>query len=214
MKELSPHIRKRLPPLKLYLEDIEFLVNRLKSISNEITIKTATHEFENVSEFSDTQKEPFRTLQIASRRPYLIVELNKSSASIYLSEDLPDGRGVFEQIDSYLRKRRRTFTSILTSPVLIVSYLILVSFAPFFLTKVVPPPFQLFGLLVWVSFFLFLYLVAFFLHTQTYTIVIPKRRSDAPSFWERNWEKIALALIAGFVGFFLGWLSKLLPGPK
>jgi hypothetical protein len=44
MKALLPIVRKTLPPLKLYLEDIEFLVKRLESISDKVTITTQTHD--------------------------------------------------------------------------------------------------------------------------------------------------------------------------
>jgi hypothetical protein len=43
-----------------------------------------------------------------------------------------------------------------------------------------------------------------------HSAIIPKYRVDAPSFWERNWEKLLFAII----GFILGWLSRFLPRPK
>lgn len=214
MKELRPSIHKNLPPLKLYLEDIEFLVKRLESISGTITIKTQTHEFENITEFSEITKDPLRTLEVRSRNPFLSVVLGKSSAYLYLSEDLPEARGVLEQIDSYLRKRRKTFTSVLVSPVGWLVWIALVVITPVLIAGLCPPRFQVLGLLGWISLASLFYLFGFFLYRQRYTIVIPKRRSEAPSFWERNWEKIIIAILVGLLGFFLGWLSRFLPGPK
>jgi hypothetical protein len=214
MKELRPSIRKNLPPLKLYLEDIEFLVKRLESISSRITIKTDTHEFENISEFSNTQKEALRKLQILSRDPYLIVELNQLSASLYLSEDRPDARGVFEQIKSHLQKRRKFFTAIFFSPIFFIPSIAFCLLVAPLISRFVPSSFQLFALLAW----LFLYVCAgclfLFLHNRRYNIIIPKRRSDAPSFWERNWEKIVIGVLTGLLGLLIGWLIKFLPGPK
>jgi hypothetical protein len=218
MKELLPSIRKTLPPLKLYLEDIEFLVKRLESISDDITITTRTHEFENITEFCEVTKNPLRTLRVESRNPHLQVDLNRFSASLYLSEDRSEARGVLEQIDSYLRRRRKPLTSILISSVPTIAYLALPMFAPFFVARLFPPKFQSIGAFLLFSLSFFPLLFGLFLWRQKYTIVIPKHRSDASSFWERNWEKIAIAivtgLITGILGFLLGWLIKFLPGPK
>jgi hypothetical protein len=121
MKPLVNQIRRHLPPLKLYLEDLEQIVQLLNSISSNVRIRTNEHEFESVSELSQIKQKVLRNLQIYSSDSEISLRLTRNSATLYLEEDLPANRGVFEQISRCLTKRRTYGIPILTWSAVLVA---------------------------------------------------------------------------------------------
>lgn len=218
MKPLVNSIGKHLPPLKLYLDDLEYIVQLLESVSSEVTIKTREHELANLSELSTLKKKVLRELHILSKRPWISLDLTTNSVFLYTEEDLPANVGVFEQIYNRLIKGRTHLLNvvrwccILLSLLLTVIILVDLSFRTFTGKFWLPDPTTLIvtclNLVVLVLFFYFN------ARKRFYTTVIPKHRIDAPSFWENNWEKIAVAVFIALISFALGWLSRFLPGPK
>jgi len=87
MKPLLNSIRRQLPPVKLYLDDLEYIVRLLKSVSSEVTIKTQEHEFSNLSELSQIKEKVLRELEIESRSAYISLNLATKSA-FYTSQKI------------------------------------------------------------------------------------------------------------------------------
>src|ERR1700736_549677 len=119
MKLRARALRRELPPLKLYLEDLEYVVQLLNSISSEVIIRTDEHEFESLSELSQIKKKVLRNLQIGSSDPRISLDLSARSSYLHLIDNLPASRGVFEQIYSHVIKHRTYLLTFLRySPIL------------------------------------------------------------------------------------------------
>jgi hypothetical protein len=102
MKLRAKAIHRNLPPLKLYLEDLEYVIQLLNSISSEVIIRTDEHEFESLSELSQTKQKVFRNLEIRSSDPRISLDLSTRSSYLHLIDNLPASKGVFEQIYSHV----------------------------------------------------------------------------------------------------------------
>jgi hypothetical protein len=98
-------IQRSLPPIKLYLDDIDYLFQAVKEINQQTEIVTSEHILSDPSEISQIHKRAFHHLKVHSSHPYFEISLQRSYASIECSEQL-QCRGVMDKVSRYLRKRR------------------------------------------------------------------------------------------------------------
>jgi hypothetical protein len=216
IKKLFSPLTKSLPPLKLYLNDLEHVewLAKDSDILSNISFFSDEYEFDSVSDMAGSKQKVFRKLLIVittKSNTSISINLNRTSGNIYLgSADLAAERRLFEQLLNYLRKRWNW-------PITLWFYVPLGSMLLMFLAALI------FGLLsihlatvcavvgILISFLGVL--VGIFLGGYRSTTIFLTRRSDSPSFWERNWEKIVVGVITLIIGVLLGWLAKFLPGP-
>jgi hypothetical protein len=214
-------INRKLPPLKLYLEDIEHMVDLLKPVSLNPTILTDEYEYANLSELQGEKQKVLRKLLItADTSDGFSIALNLKSDSADLSvigAEQPNMRGVFDQVLDYLRERKEY--AIMLSRFAFFCFLFLVaSLAPLLFDRFdVTYAGLLIILAAVVAISTILGLTQSFLATHRYSTILLTYGSNAPSFWKRNWEKIAIAVVSGLInlviGIILGWGARFLPGP-
>ena len=217
MKRLISTIVRKLPPIKLYLEDLEYLDSQLRSIPANVTIFTDEYEFENVEELSKTVKEKVvRKLNIQAITTDgftigLVVAEDSAHLSLVGANDAK-ARGVFEQLLTYLRERRNSVIMLIVRsawPIVLLLTSVTIYSGVQHQGHVSPTL-----LISWIIICLVCLIVATAINDRSYTTIYLKHRADAPSFWERNWEKILIAVVNLIIGIVLGWLARFLPGPK
>jgi hypothetical protein len=222
MKRLVQSIRKTLPPLTLYLDDIEYFIDRLKDVTPNIVIRTPEYELNDASELSDIKQKLVRDFIITTQDPSITLTLTKSSADLLLAADEPQGRFAIEHIYDYLCQRRANIRVIL--PYFMPLPLIVLFFVFLYVNAHYPDAITKYSTLL-LSIFAFLggllllcSAVGTFLQNNRYSIVFLTHRSDTPSFWQRNWEKLLIKLIPGAIllvaSFLLGRCTSFLPGIK
>jgi len=205
---------EHLKQVLLYRDDIEHIIELLREVSPNVELSTDEHKFSDVKEWAEVKRDYFTNLQIATRNPYVSLDLSERSVWLYIAEDTPQSRGVFEKIKRFLmnRKHPRQWLLNFWMPNLVLYiWIFLFNLAlwgriPFWGSKST----------VWtVSGICFLgyaywWWLTFRAQTRRYSIIVPKYRVDAPRFWKRNADKIVVAIIAAIFGSLLTLLIKAL----
>ncbi|MEK0338501.1 MAG: hypothetical protein QQN41_13815, partial [Nitrosopumilus sp.] len=94
MRKIKKPIRKELPPVKLYLDDLQSICEILKQKTNSIDITTEDYELEDIKQLKSLEIEKIHYLSIKCSDPYISIEFDPSSASIYFAEDTTYNRGI------------------------------------------------------------------------------------------------------------------------
>jgi hypothetical protein len=217
MKKLASTVIKKLPPLKLYLDDLERIVELMNSIDCKITILTDEYELENLAELGQLKKKVLHELQINATTPNfhsIALSLTQNSADLSIGgTDKAEMRGVFEQLLSYLQGRKTHLMTLLKTIIscLVPFGIVFIAFLTHNSKLAFVPPLALIILTGIVTPIWALYS---FVGNNYYSTIFLSLKSDAPSYWERNKEKIWLVIITAVISFLFGWLARFLPGPK
>ena len=107
MKELKKTISVSLPPIRLYLDDVQRIYDILKKNCERIDIKTDKYEFNDVSDLEKLKATKIHKLDFSCYTPYISIGFNTSSARIYIGEDTTLNRGVLSEINEVLSNCRR-----------------------------------------------------------------------------------------------------------
>ncbi len=205
---------EQLKQVLLYREDIEQIVELLREVSPNVELSTDEHKFSDVKEWADMKRDYFTNMQVATRDPYVSLDLSKSSVWLYIAEDTPQSRGAFEKIKRFLMDRKPPGQWLLNfwMPSLVLNVSILL-FNLALWGKI--PLWGKNGIFLTVTGLFMLgcvwwWWLAFRAQTRKYSIVVPKYRLDAPDFWKRNADKIVIAVISAIVGGLLTLLIKVL----
>lgn len=187
---------ERLPPLCLYLNDLEDVVAIIRQVSPTINITTSSHSFDGLEDLRENGPKTFHRLQIASSEPYITLDLQPYKIEIYISDDTPEERGILEQLKSRLLKCRAPLAWTTSNRI-----------GPFVFGATIT------ALVIWVRPLwiaslallpvLLLLLAGWRLSFNTYATIHLVTRAERPSFWERNKDQILLAIISGVIGAFI-----------
>jgi len=206
----SEHLKRVL----LYRDDIEQIVELLREVSPNVELSTDEHKFSDVKEWADMKRDYFTNMQVKTRDPYVSLNLSKSSVWLYIDEDTPQSRGAFEKVKRFLMERKPPGQWLLNAwmPPIVFSLL----WIPF-------------DLALWGKNWALLTVTGIFMlgnvgwwwlavraHTHKYSVIVPKYRVEAPNFWQRNADKIVVAIISAVFGSLLTLLIKALTtkGPQ
>jgi len=204
--------------VKLYLDDVEEIVDSFKEISGKVMISTDEYSVDAVSELSEIHH--IKELTIWSGLPYLGLMVTRHYVSLRsLGSSSTQMRGVASKISDILKSRTRLYPlSLLStaSPYLGVVWGLLLPLGLISIAEGVRNKqlwlFSL-GSAATVLGMVMAYLGIFGLGSR----IISKKRSAEESFWERNKDTVVVSTIMLFLGAlltFLGQLAwKLLLGP-
>ena len=207
MEKKTPSRSETLKPVKLYLDDLEQIVSILKAESSEVKIETDEYKYESLEELVGSKKETIYKLKlICGKWPHVDLNLNSYSVELFISEDEPKLRGVFEKIKEILVKRERIYRRFVS-----FRWAMIFSLAPgiIFLGKVVffpsaPTPFSFLWFFIILSLIINLWLR---LERDKYSIIVLKHKIDQESFLKRNKDQVWLLIfgaVFGIVGTVLG----------
>lgn len=208
MKRTPQSLTRYFGPVILYRDDIEQIIKVMKSVTEKVEISGEGYTFETEQEWVDLKFDQLTSFQVrSSGKSYLSFVLSKSDVYLFLGDDLPEGRGAFEQIKTIVRHcgRRPQFLYSFGGSFSISVFGLLgcVAILTQVLTKnsALLPPFAVAVALsgVWSTWWTYL-------SKFRNGIVIPKYRRDVPNFWTRNADKIALAVISCLIGAAVSWL--------
>lgn len=204
-----------LPPVKLYLDDIEKIVEILREVSTTIKIETDEYSIEDVKELASLDKERVTELNIQSAEPYLNLRIGPQKSWLNIAKDEPSSRGTFEKIKEVLFLRRRKALGFLDKWSITFPLTWLLGFATVeFMIKAIRGGGTLFiiGSIISPLILLFYLLLASYFWSHGSFIIILRRRSQEQSFIKRNKDRIIvgvlLALVSGAIGLIIGRLTK------
>jgi len=215
MKKLKKPLTKDLPPIKLYLDDLEAIFYVLEQKVKGIDITTEDYKLEDIKQLKSLEIRKIHYLSIRCNDPYMSIEFRGNSASIYFAEDSTYNRGILSEIEDILNKRKaflgRFFASNWATFVLGgfsgFSFVVMLAM----LRNESLAYFWLFVGLVLLSIFFSVH--SFRLGLWNYCTIALSKRKEENSFWKRNRDPILVAIIAAIAGslvtIFALWMLKL-----
>jgi hypothetical protein len=197
-KKKSPSRTQNFKPVRLFLDDIKAIVDILQAVTKKVSIETEEYRFASVEELLKLEKESINNLTIScgnwAEIPNIRLSLKPGGTELYIDEDEPVSRGIFEKVKDVLIKCERPHARVLQFA---ANYLLLVlamALAP--LTFFLPKDFT-WSLLAIEWLLIILGLLggrwARKDRFQRYSIIILKKRVERKSVWERNQDQILLS---------------------
>jgi len=205
MKKVPQSHGEQLKPVKIYFDDLKEIIDILKTTCKQIKIQTEEYLLDDLNELSALKKEILHSLTITGLNPYICLDMTPYRISLYINEDSPESRGLFEKIKEILVRRRRRLASLLHNPILQGISLPITIWGLYNALKM-KSPFLIF--LTGVSFLLciFWWIYGNKDRTQRYTIIIPKYRIESPGFLKRNKDSIIVGIISALTGALITYI--------
>lgn len=207
MKKKKRNFRKTISKIKnVYLDDIEYILDVLKTKVSKVTLTVDDYELESIEEIKDWKKGKPRNIEFngsagtSSSWFYFSLDINENGIALYSSNDDADSLGMFEKIKSHFENRRRLIGVSDGTMKLLIFLAFLFS-----INAVVDKKYYVFLALITSAILFFLILKMDLFNTK----IIFKYKGDDLSFWQRNAEKIFLSAISAILGAVLSHLPDL-----
>jgi uncharacterized membrane protein len=120
MKKLEKSIFVNLPPVKLFLEDIEAIEEIYKENCETFEIRTDSYILNSSEELRNLGQEKLNYLYFGSWNPYITLEIEGNSVHIYSGRDDAISIGIVNKIKSILDRRINFLSYFANSWILII----------------------------------------------------------------------------------------------
>lgn len=118
MLKLKKGRSERLPPLILYIDDIDRIYHLFEEVNPEIRISTADYAFDNLEELKASGIEKTNYLSMHTTDPSISLKLEPYSSTLQCDDSVAIQRATIDKIRHILFRRKRYLTRILRSGVL------------------------------------------------------------------------------------------------
>jgi hypothetical protein len=216
--------------VRVYLDDIQEIFSILKEVAGDVRIQADDFVATEPQDLLDISSETINELTIVATQPNVTVTLSGSTATLEATDADMATLGAVKRIEERMRHRRRPLKRLVWNkdqPPVVVGLALALSIAAcvFAIAALASPtaPNPQFGAnsdtpteigVEWVIGIWVLTLLAIVfsvvLTARRQAIVIPRSQKDAPPFWERNKDEIAISAIFTFIGGVLGIVGTLL----
>ena len=195
MKSRPLPIIEKLPQSNLYLDDVKYLyeliseISEAKDVSIKIKTKDTEYELETLDDIMKIESFPvndFNYIKISCLKPYMVIDLTNYNAEVFISKDTPVLRGTMEKVKSRIKMRSRKLSWLISNPFLPA--------IPFIIALNYIKDGQYINGGIIIGLCLILYLLGLYLNFYKYSIIHTKFKKNLPSFFERNKDKIILAI--------------------
>lgn len=195
MEQIQNSISKKLPPVRLYIDDVRELHDFVRETAKEVTLNTSGYRLDNSEELRDVPTPHIHNLDISAYRPHIQVRLTEVSADIYIGNGDVQAEGIAARIESILLKAR---VKVYFLPMGFLSGF--VASLPFcvgvFLMNLVIAATGAALILAYAI----IGTIDFRFRTRSYCTIVPVARKDEANFWKRNKDQIFLLLIGAIIG--------------
>ena len=207
MKKKLHSISKHLPPVKLYLDDVNEIVSRLQSLCSKIEYSTKNYEFESLDELKQNCGSNLKELAIQGRSPYISVDIRKHDVHLYTSGESETTIGLYYSLKEFLQQKSGWYSKFLNIwlwGTLLWIFLIVFSNV---IKELKDLPDILKYFYIFLSFIFFFFLLSLLNRWKGSTIYL-ENRYKVSNFWERNKDKIITTIIGALIGTFLTILFR------
>ncbi len=205
MEKIKNPIHKKLPPLVLYLDDIQELCEFLKVIAKRpVIIETCNYKLNTLEELSKLKEEKTNSITFKCDEPFFSIELHKSGGFIFISktkiEDV-EAEGIVASIEKILLPHRKSFVFSTVSNSYLGSLLLGASTTQLVIGKIGKSNnliLYLFALALFII-SVFWTILGFRLSIKRYNTVFLKLRKESASFWKRNKDQIIVGVVTAVI---------------
>lgn len=210
MKKITKSLTKRFDSVKLYLEDINEILEEIKKLKTKsIKIITDSHEY-GENELDKIEQSPLKLEIIAHTEDgkYINIDFNSHGLHdlfFYSSHDDILAQGLLSVIERKFKSKRRNVFNLLRSQVLqtIILIILIVNFG---LNILANKPLGALALLIGIFVFIISIFVLDMFLNKNLLILIHKK--NAPNIFQRNKDalfvNVLTALISGIIGVAIG----------
>jgi len=221
MRIKSNTLYSRLPPVRLYLDDLLELDELLRKASDKVTwivmYEAKRYELDGVAELSQLKRYTLDGVEVSIRNPYVSVKVDPTSVFVHVWGDDALCAGLHAQLIRFCRSRR-------TLPFCFVDWQMAMGLTSLIVSA-------MFAIVLLLRFYLhlrpttgqtlyyaatpILVLVFFWLLPRPFrSRIVLKHRVDAPGFFARNYDRIVLAIIGAIAVTGITLLASKLLGGK
>jgi hypothetical protein len=219
MEAQPQQVRRSVKRCRLYLDDVQAIVDVLGAGGGEVEITVPGYGTKDGADaLLALNQETLNVIEIRRRQPdYVAVVLGPAQGLVFGSSDDSETLGTVTKIEDIIRRRRRWPSTIAFNPVtfvlLVIAWVAIILgadsatrahahwswttrtllFAPLALIAIQC------ALTAWIT-------------LRRYTIIVCARRHNAPSFWKRNRDLIAVGSLTAVIGAVIGALLVKLLG--
>lgn len=118
MERKTKSLGASLKAVILYRDDLEKIIEILKTGSGDIKIENKEYKFNALDELGNLKKDFITDIELSQSIPYVSVSFTQNSVWLYASDDSPASVGIFEQIRNYILSRRRKLAWLTENPFL------------------------------------------------------------------------------------------------
>lgn len=206
LKKVAKPISIKIPPIRLFLEDVEAIEEVYKEYCKEYKITTDEYELDCTEDLRKIEKDKLGELCFESSEPHIVVDFHPSRASIYSSDSSVISTGVVSKIRAILAKRTTPLRYFAKFWLVIVMTGAVALSLPLF-GKILPNiemfpimAFSVLGILicwiVWAAMF----------EDKYYSLIYLKTRSSQKNFFLRNKDQVLLSIFSAFLGAAMSFL--------
>jgi len=199
-------------PVVVWLEDLEELCDAFKEEGGEVEISTDDCQFDSIKEAADYfGQRPQYDFKLSSSKPYAAVEFGLRTR-VYVAAG-PDSARLYRDLDEILTRSQRwpsfLYSYRIVVPMILSTWIIVpiiegshkwVSAAGLAWPQILLMPLYVWAIWVW------------FIRSYRSSVIKFRRRSDVPTFVERNRDelisKIVVSVISAIIGGAVGWWLK------
>lgn len=191
MQKLTKSHGELLKPVKLYLNDLERIVELLQEVATDVDISTDEYTLTDLNQLSELKKEHLTFLELEVSDPYISFNLEPHQVWLFIGRDDMVSRGTFEKIKQVLVQRKRPLAWLLHSS---VTSGLFTGLALGVLVTGVSIGNSIIAVLSTLALFLGVWWM-WYGHKdrfKRYSIIIPKYRVDEPSFLKKTLMTLSL----------------------
>jgi hypothetical protein len=210
MKKLVGSYAVKLPPLRLFIDDIEEIARVLSEASENIQIRSDNYELDNASDLFNLDVDTINNLELSSNNPYISAKFLRGGARLYISTDDAYSRGILEKIKQICLKRRRRFASFVVK--FWPSYVfVFIGITLMGMSKINRVYFPL-GLLAFL-FYVFLAIANYIVDLRRYSVIVISKSTERPNFLKRNSDEIIIGVGSAIIGGLIVLAITMLVNP-
>lgn len=211
MEKKTKSLGQHLPPVRLYLNDIKEIYNIFSTLNKSVQIETEDHILYKPEDLTNLSGSRINNINFNISEPYISLQMSKNAIWLYSSADDFTSKGIFNELKSFLLKRRRKLHILIESPFIsgIINGLFIIA-NMLYLKSI------LFGIFASVGLILSLiYTKWVFKRTSDwYTIIYLISDRKKLNFFIRKKDEILLTIISSILGAILGGVITYLLAKK
>lgn len=211
MKKKTNSITKTIIAPKVYLEDVEEIINILSKVTkaSDIKISTEEYDFEDLEDLKHSESKRLKKLEIQSSNPYCRISLSPISGWINASSETTDEVYLVTQIGELLKKSERMSIGaflLFYSNIYIKIFMYIVVIGLFLIGIIPKQKNDLFVFFAFIGYFLTFIMDKVGQSMSEKGSIYLEYRSNFKNFWVRKKDDLVVGVIVGTITLLLGLL--------